>query len=325
MEDFVREFLFGDSGIRRDGAGVAAEIRMDPNKEGWIGIPHGGISMGAIVDLYEFLRAGCGEECSAFPFTVDFRMGGAQVRVGDTVRAEVLLSDAGAKGIINAGPGLSPYLKAAIRTAPAEEFPETSLIDYLPSSLSGMESLWLPLPFYRNCFVCGIERKQIGLQRQFQYLDTGTRGRLVLARAGLDVGDGETFFRFKRDGAVHPVALLALLDETMGWAGFMITESGAVTVRLNATFRREIRVEEKLLFFGRGEKTRGSGSRMFFWASGGVAAVKGDGTLEIVMTATGQWLGIPELTEQMRAELLPQELTKRAFEIAGSKLVTRGR
>jgi hypothetical protein len=38
------------------------------------------------------------------------------------------------------------------------------------------------------------------------------------------------------------------------------------------------------------------------------------------MTASGQFLGVPALTEQMRTELIPQELTRRAFEIAESGL-----
>ena len=42
------------------------------------------------------------------------------------------------------------------------------------------------------------------------------------------------------------------------------------------------------------------------------------GAFETVMTASGQFLGVPALTEQMRTELIPQELTRRAFEIAES-------
>jgi hypothetical protein len=55
---------------------------------------------------------------------------------------------------------------------------------------------------------------------------------------------------------------------------------------------------------------------MMFWASGGAAVVRPDGTFEIVMTSSGQWLAIPALTEQMRHNLIPAELTGRAFAIA---------
>jgi hypothetical protein len=38
------------------------------------------------------------------------------------------------------------------------------------------------------------------------------------------------------------------------------------------------------------------------------------------VNASGQFLGVPALTEQMRTELIPQELTRRAFGIAESGL-----
>ena len=77
MKDFVREFLFGESGIVRDEAGVRSEIAMDLRTEGWIGIPHGGISMGAIVDLFESLHEARGGRGLPFPITIDVRMGGS--------------------------------------------------------------------------------------------------------------------------------------------------------------------------------------------------------------------------------------------------------
>jgi hypothetical protein len=55
-----------------------------------------------------------------------------------------------------------------------------------------------------------------------------------------------------------------------------------------------------------------------FWASGGAAAINKDGILEIVIAASGQWLGVPELTRQMKTELMPKELTERAFRFAGA-------
>jgi hypothetical protein len=55
-----------------------------------------------------------------------------------------------------------------------------------------------------------------------------------------------------------------------------------------------------------------------FWASGGAAAINKDGILEIVIAASGQWLGVPELTRQMETELMPKELTERAFRFAGA-------
>jgi hypothetical protein len=44
--------------------------------------------------------------------------------------------------------------------------------------------------------------------------------------------------------------------------------------------------------------------------------VKDDGSLEMVVSASGQWFGVRELTEQMKTALLPEELMARAFEMA---------
>jgi hypothetical protein len=50
----------------------------------------------------------------------------------------------------------------------------------------------------------------------------------------------------------------------------------------------------------------------------GDSDVHKDGILETVIAASGQWLGVPELTRQMKIELMPKELTERAFRIAGA-------
>jgi hypothetical protein len=100
---------------------------------------------------------------------------------------------------------------------------------------------------------------------------------------------------------------------------YMASASGGVTVRIDYTFYRDIRVGEKLLFFGRGGKVRGkTPSRIMCWASGAAAAaIHGDGTLEPVVSTSGQWLGIPALTKQMREALIPAELNRLVFELAG--------
>jgi hypothetical protein len=106
----------------------------------------------------------------------------------------------------------------------------------------------------------------------------------------------------------------------MGWAGFMSSASGAVTVRIGYTFYRDIQVGERLVVFGRGEKVKGNaGLRLLFWTSGGVAVVNNSGSFEVVITSSGQYLGVSELTEQMKTELIPKELTTRVFTFAGAQ------
>jgi hypothetical protein len=318
MGDFVRDFLFGKTGIIRDEAGVRSEIAMDLRTEGWIGIPHGGISMGAIVDLFESLHETRGSRGMPFPITIDVRMGGSRLRTGETVDVAVAPEGQGAKGIVSVRGSALTYLEADITKTPERSTAES--IACLPSSFDRLEGSLSALPFYRNCFVCGVDRQHPGLKRNFRLFEAARPSRVVVSCTGFDAQDKGTVHCFERNGWIHPVVLLALIDETMGWAGFMNYASGGVTVRMSATQFRGIGVDEKLVVFGRGEKVRGSGSRMLFWTSGGAAVVGKTGAFETVMTASGQFLGVPALTEQMRTELIPQELTRRAFEIAESGL-----
>jgi hypothetical protein len=177
----------------------------------------------------------------------------------------------------------------------------------------------LPLPYYRNCFVCGVEREKPGLRRRFYFVDGETVEKIVVSLAGFDESDKQSFNQFQRNDLFHPLPILALLDEALGFASFMLSASGGVTVRIDYTFYRDIRVGERLLFFGRGGKIKGNASsRVMCWASGGAAVVHEDGTLEPVVAASGQWLGMPALTKQMREALIPAELNRRIFELAGS-------
>lgn len=316
MGDFVREFLFGDKGITRDDTVVRARIRMDLRTEGWIGIPHGGISMGAVADLYEYLLESRGLQGIPLPVTLDIRMGGSRLRTGETVSVAVTSAGDGAKGIVTVTGSDLPYLEADIMRGAGQGTPGSP--PCLPPSVDILERSLSPMPYYRNCFVCGVGRSHPGLKRAFLFFESAGQGRIVVARVGFDAEDMDTVLRFERGGSVHPVVLLALVDEAMGWGGFMNYASGAVTVELSATLHRAVGVGEKIVVFGRGEKVRGRGSRMLFWASGGIAVVGENGAFETVATASGRFFGVPALTEQMRRELIPQELTRRAFEIAES-------
>ena len=113
---------------------------------------------------------------------------------------------------------------------------------------------------------------------------------------------------------------MAVLDETMGWGGFFASANGGVSVRLNYRILRKIGVDEKLVFFGRGEKVMGKiDKRMLFWASGCGVVVTGDGSFETVVESSGQWYAMAALTEQMRKELIPESLNENAFRVAEAK------
>ncbi|HEX7535338.1 MAG TPA: hypothetical protein VF343_08775 [Syntrophales bacterium] len=319
-QNFVRTFLFGDSNVHKDGKCVRAGLLMDQRTEGWVGIPHGGIGMGAIMELAMMLDNYPKNAGSLYPLTVDFRMGGSSVRIGDRLIAEVSEREGGAAGIISRAPDSPPYISASIRYRDAGHHKGDLSAPYIPDGISGIENKLIPLPYYKNCFVCGVGRSHPGLKRRFYLLNTKQSEKIVVSTVGFNTLDSETFYLFQRISITHPIASLALLDETLGWAGFMASASGGLTVRISYTIYRDIHVGERFVVFGHGDKVKGDiGSRMLLWASGGAVAVNKDGFFETIIAASGQWLGVPELTRQMKTELMPKELTEQAFRFAGAQ------
>lgn len=318
MPDFIHEFLFGENTFTAAGRRASAVMAMDAHKEGWLGIPHGGVGMGALLELAEaVIRVESGSEEAPYPLCCAFRMGGAGVRVGDRVTLEAQASDGKIFGAITAEGAASPYISAEIGFAGAG-CPEEDGYSrgYLPATFDVMAGKLTHLPHYLNCFVCGVDRKLPGLRRRF-HLWESPFGPLVCAFAGFNDEDRETFFRFARGGFVHPMAVMALLDETMGWGGFFASGNGGVSVRLHYRILRKIGIGEKLVFFGRGENVSGRiEKRMMFWASGATCVLKPDGSFETVAESSGQWFAMAALTEEMRRELIPKELTAAAFAVA---------
>lgn len=311
--DFITEFLFGGSPVKCWGGAARTEIMMDSRLEGWVGIPHGGIGMTTIVELAGLLDSQ--GDIIGHPFGVDYRLGGSRLRVGDRVAIEVTRAERGITGQIVPAGCEAPYLSAVLSREKIENKEDFSRI--LPARLSDIEGRLEPLPYYKNCFVCGVERKEPGLKRKFRLLD-GADEKLIVSIAGFAPEDSGSFYLFQRNGFLHPVALLALLDETLGWAGFMISASGGVTTRISYAFYRKVKSDEKVAVFARGDRLRGTASRTLYWASGAAAVVKDNGGLEIVASASGQYFGMRELTEQMKTELMPADINARAFAVAES-------
>jgi hypothetical protein len=317
-DDFIHSFLFGKGAVIQENKSIRSRLKMTHSTEGWIGIPHGGIGMGILMELARHMGAGGSHPVEPHPFRVEYRLGGASLRVGDTVEASVTAQDGHLSGQILRIGESEPYMRANIIYGKEDHHKKLEFQASLPVRYEDIAGRLLPLPYYRNCFVCGVEREKPGLRRRFYFVDGEVTEKIVVSLAGFDELDKTSFNLFERDEIIHPLPLLALIDEALGFAAFMISASGGVTVRIDFTFYRDIRVGEKLLFLGRGEKVRGkTPSRIMSWASGGAAVVHEDGMLEPVISASGQWLGIPALTGQMRESLIPAELNRRIFELAG--------
>ncbi len=290
---------------------------MDERAEGWIGIPHGGISMGIMMDLAMALDGCLHGDDRVFPLSADFRLGGTSIRIGDLLHFDVMPVSGGAEGSATVDRDPDPYLESSIRYRENTGEHDKAFSSFLPGHCGSLFEELHALPSYKNCFVCGVERSHPGLRRQFHLWHSSDK--IVVSSAGFAGADRDSFYRFSRNGFLHPLPVLALLDEILGWGGFLLSGSGAVTVRIGFTFHRPVACDEKLLFFGRGDRVRGrTSSRLLFWASGGAAAVREDGSLEMVVSASGQWFGVQDLTGQMKASLLPRPLMERAFELAAS-------
>jgi hypothetical protein len=314
MTDFVHSFLFKDKPIENDGTTVSVEMVMDSSKEGWVGIPHGGIGMGAIMELVPGVGPTDGSQGAAqYPMSCCFRMGGAGARVGDRVVIQAQPSDTGVSGCISVENTDMSYITGDISFGDGSAEIDDYTRDYVPSDYSQIKDRLDHIPHYLNCFVCGVDRKMPGLKRRF-HLWKSPHGNVVCAFAGFNEEDNDTFYRFERSGFIHPMGLLAVLDETMGWGGFFASSNGGVSVRLNYKLLRKISINEKLVFFGRGEKVMGRiDKRMLFWASGCGVVMHDDGSFEKVVESSGQWYAMAALTEQMRTELIPISLTENAF------------
>ena len=317
MSDFIHSFLFRDTRITHAGDRVSAAMVMDSSKEGWVGIPHGGIGMGVIMEFVPGIGLSVsGKNEDPYPVSCSFRMGGSEARVGDMVVIEAKTSDDGTEGRISVKGAAMPYITGDIILRSGISETDDYTRAYVPSDYAQIEGKLNHLPHYRNCFVCGVDRKLPGLKRRF-HLWKNSNDNIVCAFAGFNDEDEKTFYRFERDGFIHPMGLMAVLDETMGWAGFFSSANGGVSVRLNYKLLRRIRINEKLVFFGRGEKVMGRiNKRMLFWASGCGAVMKDDGSFEKVVESSGQWYAMAALTDQMRKELIPEDLTENAFAIA---------
>ena len=311
-------FLIRGFQYSEDQASIHAEIGMGEHTEGWIGIPHGGIGMGGILELVQGLHNFPDDARCCFPLKVNYRLGGARVKIGDTVGVTVSEVNNGADAKIVLQGQKDPYLIANVSYHNSSVELENHIGSYLPKNYRELGNNVVLLPRYERCLVCGYKRNYPGLNREFYLVNSGEH-RLVYSKVGFCQKDSDDFFWFRRGDVVHPLALISLLDETMGWAGFFISGQGGVTVNLEVSFSRDIRIGEKMIFFGRAERKRGRNPKlMFFWSTGGIATVNNDGTFEMAASASAQYFALPELTEQMKIHLLPLELTRQAFDLVAT-------
>ncbi len=293
------------------------EITLDERHEGWSGVPHGGVLMSLVLELAHHGMNRTPFSADGFPIRASFRWGGPTVSLGDRLKIVAQREGEETRVAITKDAEEVPSFSVAIRSIPSSDETENEHLDNLTRAMEAIgrdtKDNVLPLPYATNCFVCGSEREHPGLTRKFYCLDAKGE-QIVFTSIGLDPDDQNEVFRFQLDDApVHPGVLAAILDETMGWGGFVRARQGGMTVKLDVDFLRPVERGEKMLCYGLCSGTRGkSASRMFWFSEGGILPM-GEGDLPPIVRASGQWLAMPDLTEEMRKHLRPAEWLDRWF------------
>ena len=295
-----------------------ARVPLDSRHQGWLELPHGGVLMSMVLELAHrgLLPPLLGQE--NYPIRTSFRLGGPSLLLSDEIEVGVERQEREIRGWIRKQDERSPTLTARIQSGIADEPAWMAEVDRIATTVEKagreMKDRGIPLPYTRNCFVCGSERKQPGLERRFYCVETAGL-QVAFTFMGLDPEDQEKLSVYRLpEGQIHPGILAAILDETLGWAGFIHTRQGGVTVRLESTLFRSIEPGEKMLCFGACTGTRGKSPAHLFWhATGGILPI-GEEDFSPVMLASGQWLAMPKLTEEMKTHLTPADWTRRWFD-----------
>ncbi|MEW6442129.1 MAG: hypothetical protein AB1640_14425 [bacterium] len=295
--------------------GRSVILPLDARHQGWLELPHGGILMSAILDT---VHHGFDDPVFWKPedaIRASFRWGGPGLFLGDLVRIRTRKEAGAIRASVTRPDAASPSLTAAIDSGPAR-----CSLEEMDPVLHMMEALGrdardkvIPLPYASQCFVCGNERSHPGLGRRFYCLEDET-SRIVFTSMGIDPEDESRLFWFRlSDQELHPGALASVLDETLGWSGFLATRQGGITVKLDIDFLRRVEIGERMICFAACTAVRGrSPERLFWYAAGGIVPLGGT-DLSPIALAKGQWLAVPRLTEEMKNHLRPAAWLERWF------------
>jgi hypothetical protein len=110
------------------------------------------------------------------------------------------------------------------------------------------------------------------------------------------------------DQELHPTALISIFDENTAWAGFMVTRSAGLSVKVEFTLMRPVRLNEKLLFVSEPSGIRGNPkSPRFFLAAGKILSLRDPQNPEVVAYGKGEWIILDQYTDQIKTSLLPHD------------------
>ena len=291
---------------------LEAELLMEKRHEGWMGIPHGGVGISAVLDLADLCRLQQKGRNLPFPYTLSLKFGD-RCRLGDILRLKAQLSDDQQQVVFRMQrPGRrQSYLSGTVE--PKATFNAGESFGLPPPAEIEQHADLMPLSIYDNCFICGTHRCSPGMKRRF-FLTHYCNRHYILAKFGFSAMDAAIAQKFQQAaGILHPGVVGAVLDEICGWSGFIKHELFGVTVRLRISFKRPVLMGEKLLFAAAEPEVRGRKNRQLYRARGCLLSVSADGSYETVATAEGQWLALPALREQFYETRIEEDMSRISF------------
>lgn len=296
-------FLFSD--WERTGDGVRTRMKIERRHEGWPGIPHGGVGMTSIIELADLADPSLFDQ----EWRADFRFGGDRLGVGDEVTAEIAGDEGLWDGSIYRPGGDHPYLRASLcKVTGGLARDEREMMEALLAEPVKTESSFT-IPVFSDRIIFRKRFQSLHTRRVFEFRETRT-GRIYTEC----LHEGEsgsmqcTEMNTISQSRVHPGAIIAIMDETLAWAGFLTVWQGGVTVELSVHFAGPVFLDDRIFSVGFCSGVKGRHRRKIVSCGGGVFAVRGSRFVPIV-TVSGRWLTDPEYKEKMLGYIVPEALS----------------
>jgi len=289
-------FLF--EGPELTGATASARMVVERRHEGWPGIPHGGVGIISLMELADHLDGWM----SRHPWRADFRFGGDPIGIGSRVSVTAAGAGDECRGRMSPDNCRHDYLTGVVRASSGGEFNEAAgrISTLLARPVSARNTFSIPLFSEKILFAC--EGQGRNSRRFFEIRETEGGPSYLAAMCGEGMGRMRCDELNRSGDVVHPGVLAAMLDETLGWAGFVHAWQGGLTVEFQAIFARAVRPDERIYTVGVCTGMRGSHRKKLVECEGAVIALSGEGEVPVIY-ARGRWLTTTEFKDRMLRHL----------------------
>jgi acyl-coenzyme A thioesterase PaaI-like protein len=285
-------FLFGEPVL--SGTAASAQMVIEQRHEGWPGIPHGGVGIISLIELADHLDGWM----SRYPWRADFRFGGDPIGIGSRVTVTAARAGDECRGRMSPEECRHDYLTGIVRASSDAEFKDAA--DRISALLAGpvRTSNTFSIPLFSERILFNQAGQGKNSHRFFEIRETAVRTGYLAAMCGEGMRRMRCDELNRSGGAVHPGVLAAMLDETLGWAGFVHAWQGGLTVEFSAIFADEVRPDERIYTVGRCIGMRGPHRKKLVECEGAVIALRGDREVPVIY-ARGRWLTTTEFKDRM--------------------------